>query len=189
MTIEGLRMAGKNLALPILGIPLNVIVLLLSCLFILGSGTAFSSDSLPAPSGEVMLKIRGALSKPNVGDEVQLDRALLESLPSIQYSTHTPWAEGLQSFTGVRLSVLLDHVGSTSTSFKAIGLDDYKFTVTDIDWGKYPVMVAYRHNGESISVRKLGPLRIMFPFDEYPELLTHKNESSAVWQLLEIDLL
>lgn len=150
---------------------------------------ATASEPLAPPAGEVLLAIKGAIDFPNVEGEVHLDRAALEAMPSITYETNTPWSDGIQSFTGVRLNVLFDLIGAQTDTFVAVGLDDYKFTFQDIDIEKYPVMIAYLHNGKPMSVRQLGPLRIMFPFDEYPELLTPKNESSSVWQLLEIELL
>lgn len=150
--------------------------------------TPVMAEALPAPQGPVLLKITGNLSLPNVGDAVHLDKEMLEAFPVETFTTHTPWAEGPQTFTGVRLSDLFDAIGAEPESFVAIGLDDYKFTVTDVDIDKYPVIVAYKHNGDYMSVRRLGPLRILFPFDDYPELLTHKNESSSVWQLLEMEL-
>ena len=147
-----------------------------------------AADTLPTPEGKVLLVITGAVSKTNHEDEAHFDRFMLESLPSVKVVTKTPWSEGLQNFVGVRLSDLFSYVGATPESIIAEGLDDYKFTITDMDTDKYPIIIAYQHNGSSISVRKLGPLRIMFPFDDYPELLTPKNESSAVWQLVKMEL-
>lgn len=150
---------------------------------------AIQAAELAIPTGKVLLTIKGAMENPNVGNEVQLDLATLESLPATQFTTNTPWSDEPQHFKGVRLNVLFEAIGAAPKSFVAVGLDDYKFTVTDIDFERYPVIVAYQHNGAPISVRQLGPLRIMMPFDDYPELLTPRNESSSVWQLLELELL
>lgn len=146
------------------------------------------AESLPAPAGDVLLRISGNLTLPNVGDEAHLDMALLESFPLTGFATHTPWSDDLQQFAGVRISDLFKAVGASSADFTAIALDDYKFTVTDLDIDSYPVIIAYLQDDKPISVRQLGPLRIMFPFDDHPALRTHLNESSAVWQLLELTL-
>ncbi|MFK7855029.1 MAG: hypothetical protein AB8B79_12980 [Granulosicoccus sp.] len=129
------------------------------------------------------------MTNTNVNNEAHITRAMLESLPSVEFDTTTPWADGIQNFVGVRISDLFDFIGASSQSYVAEGLDDYKFTITDIDVERYPIIIAYLHNGSPMSVRKLGPLRIMFPFDDYPELLTPKNQSSAVWQLIKLELL
>lgn len=152
------------------------------------SASASYAETLPAPQSEVLLKITGNLTNPNVGDQLHLDKNMLESLPAVTLSTHTVWDEGLQTFTGVRLSVLFEAAGAEPDIFIAKGLDDYQFTVDGLEVWKYPIIVAYKHNGEYISVRKLGPLRIMFPFDEYPDLTTEINKARSVWQLLELEL-
>lgn len=146
------------------------------------------SADIPAPSDAVVLTITGEMDFPNVGEEVHLDLATLESLPATTFTTSTPWHDNAESFTGVRLADLLAAIGSRSNEIVAIGLDDFRFTISDMDFEQYPVMIAYRQNGSHISVRSLGPLRIMMPFDDYPELLTPLNESRSVWQLVKLEL-
>ncbi len=170
----------RNLAKSIAGI-VAVLVLVLS--------NHLKAENLPAPAGEVLLTITGTIDKPNVGSDIQLDMALLESFPVVEFTTDTPWDNEPQHFEGVRVNVLLDAIGANSRQFVAVGLDDYKFTVSDLDFDQYPIIIAYRQNGHPISVRKLGPLRIMMPFDDFPELLTQQNESRSVWQLVSMELL
>ena len=159
---------------------LGMMVLLLS--------PGIHSAEIPAPEGAALLTITGEVQSPNVGQEVHLDLAALESLPVTEYTTRTPWHDSPQTFTGVRLSDLLTAVGSQSRSMVAYGLDDYHFTISDLDIDQYPVMIAYRQNGNPISVRSLGPLRIIMPYDDHPELLTPLNESRSVWQLVKLEL-
>lgn len=163
--------------------PRAVVVLLLLCLL-----TLARAQPLAPPEQEVLLVISGNLTHANVGDEVHLDRPLLESLPVTEFTTGTPWHDQPQTFTGVRLNDLLSAIGSDSQSMEAVGLDDYRFTIRDIDLERYPVIIAYRQNGKTVSVRNLGPLRIIMPFDDYPELKTSLNESRSVWQLVKLEL-
>lgn len=146
------------------------------------------SAEFSAPVGTVVLTISGDIESPNVGNEVHLDLATLKSLPATQFTTSTPWHDSAESFTGVRLYDLLAALGSQSQEIVAVGLDDFRFTISDMDLERYPIMVAYHQNGSPISVRGLGPLRIMMPFDIYPELQTPLNESRSVWQLVKLEL-
>lgn len=146
-------------------------------------------EGLPAPSDAVVLTITGEIEHPNVGDEMHLDMAALESLPAVTYSTETPSHDQHENFTGVRINTLLEAIGSDAREIMAIGLDDYKFTLADLDFERYPIIIAYRQDGEYISVRNLGPLRIIIPISEHPELNTPINESRAVWQLVALELL
>ena len=146
------------------------------------------AGSLPALQDKVLLKISGDLDNPNAGDEVHLDLAMLQSLPVTSITTHTPWNKELQHFEGVRISVLLKTIGAKSSQFAAEGLDGYRFNVKNLDLDRYPIIIAYRQNGHPISIRELGPLRIIMPFDDFPELLTQKNQSRSVWQLVSMEL-
>ena len=159
----------------------------IGCLFFL-TGHVNAVENPPVPDGEPALILSGNLSNPNVGDEIHLDLEWIKSLPTFSFVTDTPWSEGKQEFLGVRLSVLFDALDIKAKSFSALALDNYKADV-DVDWTKYPVIIAYQHNGTDISIRRLGPLRIIYPFDDYPELLNDFNIASAVWQLTHIDLL
>jgi len=158
-------------------------------ILLLFSVSGVHSAGIAPPQGKVLLTITGDIAHPNVGDEVHLDMAALESLPFTEYATSTPWHETAELFAGVRLNDLLDAIGSQATEIVAVGLDDYRFTISDLDFERYPVMIAYRQNGSYISVRSLGPLRLMMPFDDHPELLTPLNESRSVWQLVTLKLL
>ena len=57
-----------------------------------------------------------------------------------------------------------------------------------MDLARYPVIVADSQDGETLTVRRLGPLRIMFPFDEHPELLNQGSMAMSVWQLTRMDV-
>jgi len=151
--------------------------------------SAISNEKLPDPASSVELVIKGDLEKTNADNEARFDISMLQALPRTEFTTMTPWDEGLQHFAGVRVSDLLKYVGAKTQDFKAVGYDDYKFDVTDVDFEKFPVIIAYEHNGHPISLRKLGPLRIIFPISDYPELADQIYEASAVWQLVEMQLL
>lgn len=160
----------------------------LACLY--ASPAAADSQALPAPESDsaVLLKIAGQLSKPNKGDEVWLDLKTLESLPSTTFITETPWSSGPQTFTGVRLNTLLELVGAAPDMIDAVAIDNYQTTMQNVDFSRYPVILAYRQNGKPMTIRNLGPLRIIFPFTDHPELWTESNETYSVWQLTKLTL-
>ena len=166
---------------------LPIAALLLS---IAGAGAALEPDEpLPAPEGRVLLVVRGAIERPNVGDEAHLDRAILDALPRDAFTTGTPWSEEARhTFEGVKLSAVLEAVGAKSARFEAIGVDDYKATFEGVDLERYPVLIADARDGVPLTLRTLGPLRIVFPFDDHPELLTQANLAMSVWQLVTMDV-
>ncbi len=154
-------------------------LLLCACLFWI-SAPAFALDP---PTGKVLLKVSGTLHAKNVGNEAHWDIGLLESLPTETIRTSTPWSEGVFEWQGIRIDVFLNAMGINSTAFTAAALDDYAIEFLEVDIAKYPVIIAYKQDANYISVRQLGPLRIIFPFDDYPELHTQNNLTMSVWQL------
>ena len=157
--------------------------LLLITLLLVGNALA---EELGTPKGDVLLTISGNISNTNSEQGAQFDLEMLERLGATSITTETPWTDAATVFTGVRLDVLLDAVGAKSSSFRANALDNYWYDVKDIDFQQYPVVVAYQRDGEYMNARSLGPLWIMFPFDDYPELLTEGNKASCVWHLNEM---
>jgi len=147
--------------------------------------------SLPAVNAtdtnlhSVVLSIQGNFEDKK-NEIVELDLASLTELKSTTFTTFQPWTEEPKEYTGVRISTLLDHVGAGSFSFEALASNDYKYFLNDIDFEKYPIIVAYKIDGEFLNARTLGPLLIVFPFDDYPELLNEKNKAASVWQLTEM---
>lgn len=167
-----------------------LLALLIGSLYPLTSRSQTASpESLPPPTGPVVLIISGNLLRANVDDEAHLDLDMIRKLDRIELRTTTPWESEPQSFTGVRISDLLAYVGSRSQSMVAFGFDDYRFTLKELPLHDFPIIIAYQQNGQEIPLRQLGPLRIVFPYSDYPELDSTINEFSAVWQLVRLQLL
>ncbi|MBX2825297.1 MAG: oxidoreductase [Gammaproteobacteria bacterium] len=156
--------------------------------------TASQAADLDQPTGDILLTIFGEIGNSNStqrldGKELRaavFDLAMLETLPSVSISTHTPWTEGVTEFTGVRMDVLMQHVDADYSDITMSALDDYTVDMTELEFADYPIVLAYKVNGNYLSVRELGPLWVMYPFDDYPELDTSINKARCVWQLTSI---
>lgn len=171
----------------------RVLALTMICL---ASTPAFSTiaQMLPTPQGPVVLTITGKIKAYNKLTDTdqkvaEFDIAMLEDIGLHETSTRTPWTEGITKFSGVRLDVLLRYVGADTNKLQAFAYDGYHSTLQDLDFEKYPVIVATRRDNKPMSVRNLGPLWIIFPFDDYPELISEKNNANCVWQLRALEVL
>jgi hypothetical protein len=141
------------------------------------------AQQLPEPSGEIVLTIEGAINKGQASGRADFDMAMLRALPPATIRTTTPWTTGTTEFTGVPMAALLDLVAASGKGMRAEALNDYIATV-DIDTVRNSgAILAYMSDGKELSVRDKGPLWIMFPFDEKPELKAEKVYSQSVWQL------
>jgi hypothetical protein len=121
------------------------------------------------------------------GVEVEFDFAQIEAMEPTTIVTHTKWTDGLQHFTGVRLSTLLEAAGAAPAStVQAVALNDYAVEIPWTDAQDFPVIVAYRRNGERMVVRDKGPLWIIYPQDDFEILRTWETESKMIWQLRQL---
>lgn len=135
-----------------------------------------------------ILEIKGSIDKFNSGDHFVFDRATLESLGGKTMKTHTPWTDDQMDFEGVLLKDLLKFVGAKGGEVVAVGLDDYSVTLPADMISQYPIMIAYKKNGKYMTVREMGPLWIVFPYDDYPELNNRRNNFYWVWQLSRLEI-
>ena len=148
------------------------------------AGSGFARE-MPKPQGDVILSIEGKVSNVNGEKAADFDLAMIEAMPKTVFKTTTPWIEGVAEFEGVSLKALLDAAGAQGTNLDAVALNDYAapLPASDADAG---AIVAYKVNGEYMSVRDKGPLWIIYPFDQKPELKTETIYSRSVWQLRKI---
>jgi hypothetical protein len=155
---------------------------------LLASGPA---RALEAPAGKVILTIRGSVTNANDSGAASFDLAMLQKLPSQTFSTKTPWFPQPRKFTGVTLQAMLDAVGASGTqsaSVKAIALNDYRVDIPLEDFTKHGAMLAYWVDDKPMTVREKGPLIIIYPFDDEPELRNALHYSRAIWQLRSLEL-
>ena len=121
------------------------------------------------------------------GTVAEFDLAQLEALEPLTIVTHTKWTNGPQTFVGVRVSTLMEAAGvAPGNSVHAVALNDYHVELPSADFSEYPVIVAYRHNGEYMPVRDKGPLWIVYPQDDFRTLRTFATEAKMIWQLRQL---
>jgi hypothetical protein len=144
--------------------------------------------ALDAPKGPVVLSISGGLIPPNDNGAVSFDMAQLAALPQHSFSTKTPWFPQPRKFTGVLFRDLMEAVRSKAGTARAVALNDYRADIPTDDLIKHGAMVAYLLDDQPMPVREKGPLVIIFPFSDRPELRTAVHYSRAVWQLRSLEL-
>lgn len=138
---------------------------------------------LAKPNGPVILTIAGNIEHTNVNDTAQFDRAMLEAMAPVSFTTTTIWTEGEQEFVGVSLKELLEVVGNNGSEIDAIAFNDYAFTIPASDAVEGGPIVAYLMNGKEMPRRGKGPLWVVYPYDDKVEYRSETTYSRSVWQL------
>lgn len=163
--------------------------------WLVGTGLLMAGTTCPwralalAPAvGTPLLTVKGKLSKPNAGALALFDGPLLEQLPQHSFDTSSPWHKGKKTYTGPLLREVLAAAGAKGQTVHAEALNDYKVNIPFDDAHKWDVIVARLINGQALTVRDKGPLLIMYPFDQRPDLRTALYYNRCIWQLRSLDV-
>ncbi|MBM3572129.1 MAG: oxidoreductase [Alphaproteobacteria bacterium] len=154
--------------------------------FLLVASEVAVANSLPAPQGRPILEISGSIGTTNAGDKAQFDLAMLQKLKPAKLQTSTAWTEGTPIFEGVLMRELLASVGAKGETTTAAALNDYKIEILIAGFSKYPVVLAFKMDGQELKVRDKGPLWIVYPQDDFPELKNKQTQAKWLWQLKEL---
>ncbi|NDV98304.1 MULTISPECIES: molybdopterin-dependent oxidoreductase [unclassified Salipiger] len=150
---------------------------------------ALSGIAVPALASETLLTVITA-----EGVETALDREALEALPQHEFSTETQWTWEEQSFSGPLLIDVLKEAGlpdpANGGMIEFVADDGYHAKIDLTENAQYLTdaypIVTTRVNGEPFPLENNGPLWVMFPYDEHPELDIEPVHNMTVWQLLQI---
>ena len=155
-------------------------------LSVAAASTARVAAALPLPAGKPILTVSGSITRTNLGETATFDRAMLEDLGLVGFETTTPWYTGSVRFDGVRMTRLMDAVGATGISVRAVALNDYTTEIPMSDFEKYGVLLAIKRDGQYMPIRDKGPLFIVYPFDSMADLKSQQYYSRSAWQVAKL---
>ena len=143
---------------------------------------------LPPPQGQTVLEVHGRFANANADDAAYFDLAMLKALPRTQLETTTAVTDGVRRFDGFLMRDLLDLVGAKATTVTASALNDYVIEFAADEFDRFDVLVAYEMDGEPLLPSDKGPLWIVYPRDQHPELQDIRYDYRWVWQLRRLDI-
>ncbi|MCC5972677.1 MAG: hypothetical protein JJT81_01350 [Rubellimicrobium sp.] len=147
------------------------------------------ATNLPYPEGEVVLTVTGTIANTNDDGSAHFDLAMLAAIEPRETVTDTPWHDGTPTFSGPLAAALIDAVGATGTTLRITALNEYVVDVPVSDLRDYPAIFATHLDGVPMPVRNKGPLFLIFPFAEYPELVNEVYFGRSAWQIRHIEVL
>ncbi|MGO2353538.1 MAG: hypothetical protein ACTH58_02250 [Marinomonas foliarum] len=160
---------------------------LLSFIFLV-SGFCLTSyalaDNVPnSPTGRIVLTVSGtAIDAGQVG----FDMAMLDALPQHKITTHTPWTQGPHTYRGFSAVDLLSYLGSDGNLLQVTALNQYMTEIPISDFIEKGAIFATRQDERLINVRSLGPIMVIYPFDQQEELKSEKIYGRSIWQVTHI---
>ena len=145
-----------------------------------------ASLSLAAPlqAGETVLTLTGAIADP----PVELTFEDLLALPQHRLVTSTTVTDGTPAFDGFLMRDLLAEHGAAGTVVVAGALNDYQMKIPIEDFERFDVLGALFMDGEPLTPRDKGPIWIVYPRDDHPELEDIRFDTRWVWQLVTLQV-
>ncbi|MGY5451919.1 molybdopterin-binding oxidoreductase [Agarivorans sp. MS3-6] len=157
--------------------------LLVSSLFFC---TYFAQAELAKPHDEPILTVAGVIQNSNNNGVADFDLKMLQSLPQHTIVTRNPWVESRHHYKGPKVADILELVGAQSTELVLVALNNYEVEIEFADIAEYQPILAWSDNDRLMRVRDKGPLWLMLPIDQHPELLQMPYNDFMIWQLRSI---
>lgn len=109
--------------------------------------------------------------------------AALEALPKSKVTTTTIWTDGIQEFEGVLVLDFLTHIGVSGGTLEAYAANEYFIEIPLSQVTFEGALIAYKRNGDYMTLRDKGPLWIVFPYDADEKYRTDEVFAQSIWQV------
>jgi hypothetical protein len=160
----------------------------LAAIGLAAASRSYAATPLAQPSGEIILTVTGRIGIDNGGGQARLDRELLLGMGTSELTTSTPFTDGVSTFVGVLASRLLDRLEATGTELRTLALNDYQVTIPIPEVREFPILLALDRDGHPLSVRERGPLWVIYPWTQHPDLDDRLRRQRSIWQLTRIEV-
>jgi hypothetical protein len=147
-----------------------------------------AAQTAEIPAGPTILTVSGSIDKFNDKLAFKFDRPMLEKLGTTHLRTSTAWTADTPEFEGVLARDVLRAVGAHGREVTATALNDYVVTIPTEELLQYPVLLAWKMNGEYLKVKDKGPLWVVYPRDSFPELRNSMVDKKWIWQLSQLSI-
>lgn len=114
--------------------------------------------------------------------------AELEAAGIGKITTKTFWPADDGTYQGPLLAEVLKLAGiDGAAAVRVTALDGFSQVIPRSDWTRWPLMLATRRDGQPLSAREKGPLRIIYPRDQDPVLEDTLYRLRWVWLVRAIE--
>ncbi|MEM9196773.1 MAG: hypothetical protein AAGD12_02875 [Pseudomonadota bacterium] len=120
---------------------------------------------------------------------ITLTRAELMELPQATVRTSNEFVDGTKEFVGPLARDVVAIIGHrASTKAKMTAINDYSVTIDLSEFNRYDVILAMSMDGALLSPRDKGPIWLIYPMGDHPELQDPIYNNRLIWQLVRIEL-
>ena len=131
-----------------------------------------------------------ALTVVNGSDEVAFKLDHLAGMPQATVVTDTEFTDGLVEYRGPLVRDFLESLGmGDAETVRFTAANDYFVDIPTSDFREYDVILAMEADGVALSRRTKGPLWLMYPIADFPELRDRIYNNRLIWQVIKIERL
>ncbi|WP_324751970.1 molybdopterin-dependent oxidoreductase [Roseovarius sp. Pro17] len=113
----------------------------------------------------------------------------LKALDQIVYDTVNDFVKTPTQFSGPLLRDVLAPLSlSENAELKLTALNNFQTEIPITDVMNYDVIVALEKRGAPMSIRENGPLWVIYPVSDHPELRAQIYNNRMIWQLIDIEV-
>ena len=113
----------------------------------------------------------------------------LKALDQTGFDTINDFVEVPTRFSGPLLrDIVAPLTLSEDASLTLTALNDYQIEIPLTDATNFDVIVALEKNGGPMRIRENGPLWVIYPLLDHPNLQTAVYNSRMIWQLVDIQI-
>lgn len=122
------------------------------------------------------------------GETLALTLDDLEAMPQATIRTENEFSDGLVTYRGPLVRDVLAKLGlDRLESVRVTAANDYYVDIPTRDFADFDAILAMEANGEKLSRREKGPLWLMYPITDHPELNDPIYLRRLIWQVVRIE--
>lgn len=122
------------------------------------------------------------------GETLDLSLEQLAAMPQVTLKTENEFSDGLVTYRGPLVRDVLAKLGLDKLeSVRFVAANDYFVDIPTRDFREYDAILAMEANGERLSRREKGPLWLMYPLSDFPELGDPIYLRRLIWQVVRIE--
>jgi len=139
-----------------------------------------------AMAGSVLADPALILDNADQNIHVELTMEDLLALPQIRLQTDNDFVDNGAVFIGPLARDIVAMLGDEVKSATFTAVNDYFIEIPVADFQKYDVIFALSINGAPISLRDRGPIWLIYPMSDHPELQDRIYNDRLIWQLVKV---
>ncbi len=133
------------------------------------------------------IRVYNLAGEPGIFREITFGIDDLEKFPLVSVRTETQWTNGVLHFQGPLMRDLLNDVGAVGNLIQVNGLDGQSAVIPREDFEKYDVIIACQVNGQYFDIRERGPLWIIYPWSNNPEIQSAAYYDRGIYHLSSLN--